>query len=293
LLGLTKEEYESEIKNRMDCYTYKYTNYYSNRIVARAPKSDELLQKLGIDNNQYDIFMNAYNYYVALNKLNEQLWKLVSKSYSTIFESKYSFNSEKQYSEYASVVTIIMCRKTGYYYLVTINREFIVPVFRIESFEAAMLLRKQLLSEQEDIRTHPGIMSNTCWDQHVETSVTMYLQENNISNVSEYPEKYRHLTSYVPEKRLYENVKSISDSNKSIDTIEGFNEAYLSQYLQTDAMALVASIPAEYKYNNTYRLPGVAYTATEYINKNNLYAYKLSNGMNIMSECSFKELFRN
>ena len=282
LIGMTEYEYKQLIGRGIcsrDSDMYRKIN---GEVVAKMPKSQELLCIMGMKEEDFDALVTQYKLdRLASNNKNLMLYSLV-----TLYLSKHKLQDSNR--EYATRVGIGICRVTGYCYLFTSNGGYIVPVLRIPSFKEAMILRKQIIEEEADLQNIQGIIQDLGWTHSQDIMETMELQLTNTKEIDKYPQKYRYLVSYVSDESEYEGVNNIE--NTSV-TLESFNQSYLAQFIQMGALQVVVNIPAGYKYNKTYKIKDSNNTITEYTNSNNLFAFKLWDGTSLLSEYSVEELF--
>ena len=284
LIGMTDEEYEKLVSK----------NGYGDRnidaeVIARMPKSKELLDLLKMEETYFDELVMLHKCDLAIYKLKH----IARSNLNIIYSSRHKLRST--YEGYSTLTHIGVCKSTGYCYLFTTNRSYVLPVFRIASFKEAMLLRKQLMEEDDNVQKKDGLIQDLGWNHSSELLDTIEANLNNISDIDKYPNKYKHIVAYINEKSELEDIGDISIANNkdnNSDILSGYSQAYLIQFIQMGAVQIVASIPSSYKYNKTYSLDGVGYKAVEYFNSSNqMYAFSIGSDTNVISEYSFEELF--
>lgn len=289
LIGMTEYEYIDLIgMGRQVSDADKYKNINST-VIAKMPKSQELLDILQMKEEDFDSLVNMLKLTKLINdNTNNMLSSLVK-----LYASKRKLSCT--YKSYATRVCIGMCKKTGYCYLFTINRGYIIPALRIPSFKEAMILRKQLVEDEADIQRKCGIIQDLGWEHSEELMETIELQLKGVKEADKYPQKYKYLVSYIPEEPVFENIDNVAStnsSNGSYPLLKGFNQSYLMQFIQMGAVQMITNIPAAYKHNKTYSIKDLDCNIIEYVNKDNgLYAFQLGNDTNLISEYSLEELF--
>lgn len=289
LIGMTEYEYTSMLKKGTYYREEDMHRNINGEIIAGMPKSQELLDLLGMNESFFDELVKLDK----CDKITFKLKYLVKDSIEVIYSSSHRLLST--HKGYSTKVCIGICKKTGYCYLFTINGEYTIPALRLPSFKDAMLLRKQLIEEEAELQKKAGLLQDIGWRHSEGLLKTIELNLNNIKEAEEYPQKYRHLVAYIcdePELEEIEEDASAVDTKTNCTILNGYNQSHLMQFIQMGAVQLVASIPTAYKYNKTYSLSGVGYKVIEYYNKyNGLYAFEIGNDTKAISEYSIEELF--
>lgn len=284
ITGLSREQLLSR-------YERKYFDKFTIIDAAKMPSSVELIALLGIDESTFKKLKRKYDILERYKEALENAKYCLEYLYST--KSRLVSNS-KSLKDFGIRAHIVMCKKTGYIYLVAESSKYLIPVFRIKNYKEAMRIRKQLYNECEHIHDTDGLFQDMGWNTSKDLINTVNLQLLNVKKTGSYSGKYRSYVSYLPDNVVYEN--NYIDEDMSINTnedstIDKFNESHLYQFIQMGAMQIVERIPMQYSYINTYRLNGVGYTASEYTNGNGMYAYEFGNGTSVLSEYSLHELF--
>lgn len=289
IIGMTDYEYSNLInKGRPNSDADRYRNINSE-IIAKMPKSKELLDLLQMKEERFDELVKQ----AKLDKLTYDNKNVMLTSLVVLYMSKHRLSCT--YKDYATRICIGMCKNTGYCYLFTINKGYIIPALRIPSFKEAMILRKQIIEDEADIQKKSGILQDLGWNHSSELMETIELQLQGIKEADKYPQKYKYLVSYIPDEPEFEDINNISatdSSNESYPLLKGFNQSYLMQFIQMGAIQMVTNIPTAYKRNKTYSIKDLGYNIIEYVNKDNgLYAFQLGDDTRLISEYSLEELF--
>ncbi len=283
LIGMTEYEYDYLINRGIPSRDSDKYRRINGEVIAKMPKSQELLCLMGMKEEDFDKLVKQYKVdQIASNNKNLMLSSLVP-----LYLSKHKLRDE--YRELETRVGIGICRVTGYCYLFTSNGGYIAPVLRIPSFKEAMILRKQIIEEEADIQGIHGIIQDLGWEHSNDIMETIELQLKGIKEMDKYPQKYRYLVSYISDEPEYEGAECIKDTSIMLDR---FNQSHLAQFIQMGALQVVVNIPTSYKYNKTYKIKDSNNNIVEYVNSNNnLFAFKLWDGTNLLSEYSMEELF--
>lgn len=289
LIGMTEYEYNHLINKGVPTRDADRYRNIDSEVIAKMPKSQELLDILQMKEERFDeLFRLAEIDKAIYDNKNLMLTSLV-----VLHMSKHKLSCT--YKDYATRICIGMCKNTGYCYLFTINKGYIIPALRIPSFKEAMILRKQIIEDEADIQKKSGILQDLGWNHSEELMETIELQLKGIKEADKYPQKYKYLVSYIPEEPEFENIDNTlatDSSNESYPLLKGFSQSYLMQFIQMGAIQMVTNIPAAYKRNKTYSIQGLGYNIIEYINKDNgLYAFQLGDDTKLISEYSLEELF--
>lgn len=289
LIGMTEYEYDHLINKGVPTRDADRHRNIDSEVIAKMPKSQELLDILQMKEERFDeLFRLAEIDKAIYDNKNLMLTSLV-----VLHMSKHKLSCT--YKDYATRICIGMCKNTGYCYLFTINKGYIIPALRIPSFKEAMILRKQIIEDEADIQKKSGILQDLGWNHSEELMETIELQLKGIKEADKYPQKYKYLVSYIPEEPEFENIDNTlatDSSNESYPLLKGFSQSYLMQFIQMGAIQMVTNIPAAYKRNKTYSIQGLGYNIIEYINKDNgLYAFQLGDDTKLISEYSLEELF--
>lgn len=288
-IGMTEYEY-THLLNSGSYYREedKHRNITSE-VISKMPKSQELLDLLKIDESFFDNL-------VKLNKCDNityELKHLAKDSVEIIYSSRVKLQSTQK--GYSTRTHIGICKKTGYCYLFTVNGQYLIPALRIASFKEAMILRKQLMEEEAEVQKKCGLMQDLGWNHSDELVKTIELNLNNVSDMSEYPQQYKHLVAYISDEAVLEDIEG-SDSTQSkteeLKSLREFSQSNLTQFIQMGAIQIVVNIPSSYKYSKTYNIDNSNYKAVEYYNKDNgLYAFEIGKDTKLLSEYSLDELF--
>lgn len=289
LIGMTEYEYNHLINKGVPTRDADRYRNIDSEVIAKMPKSQELLDIMQMKEERFDELVKLANLDKAIyNNKNVMLTSLV-----VLHMSKHKLSCT--YKDYSTRICIGMCKNTGYCYLFTINKGYIIPALRIPSFKEAMILRKQIIEDEADIQKKSGILQDLGWNHSEELMEIIELQLKGIKEADKYPQKYKYLVSYIPDEPEFENIDNTSatdSSNESYPLLKGFNQSYLMQFIQMGAVQMVTNIPAAYKRNKTYSIQGLGYNIIEYINKDNgLYAFQLGDDTKLISEYSLEELF--
>lgn len=289
LIGMTEYEYNHLINKGFPTRDADRYRNIDSEIIAKMPKSQELLDIMQMKEERFDELVKQ----AKLDKLTSDNKNVMLTSLVVLYMSKHRLSCT--YKDYSTRICIGMCKNTGYCYLFTINKGYIIPALRIPSFKEAMILRKQIIEDEADIQKKSGILQDLGWNHSEELMETIELQLQGIKEADKYPQKYKYLVSYIPDEPEFEGNDNTSDttsSNEKYPLLKGFNQSYLMQFIQMGAVQMVTNIPAAYKRNKTYSIQGLGYNIIEYINKDNgLYAFQLGDDTKLISEYSLEELF--